>query len=112
MLRSLYLSGSLCAVIGVLSACSASRPPSTAAGKQDVGPPAQIVRTEPPEYRHIPQGAWLNASKPSTSQSNAAKTNGSAFEGVMPLEPMTITGTPANPPEVEESESAEQSEDQ
>jgi hypothetical protein len=30
----------------------------------------------------------------------------------MPLEPMTITGTPANPPEVEESESAEQSEDQ
>jgi hypothetical protein len=112
MVRSLCIVGISCATIGVFSACSASRPPSTTATNHDTGPPAQVVRTEPPEYHHIPQGAWSNAAEPSTSQSNAATTADNAFDSAMQLEPMVVPGTPVNQTVEEESETTEESEDQ
>lgn len=112
MIRSLYVVGIACAAMSALSACSASRSPSTAVPKQDVGPPAQIVRTEPPEYRHIPQGAWSSAAKPANSQSDESQTVNDTSERMIHLQPMTVTGTLAHPIGEDESEDTEGSDDQ
>ena len=105
MKRKTYTTGLVCVCFVALTACSASRSPSSSPVEPDDGPPAQIVRTEPPEYRHIPQGAWTSATKSKAPQQRSPRSTDGSSNTVVYLEPLTVTE--AAPNRVEENESEE-----
>jgi len=55
-----------------LSACAALHPSKSGPGAGPETAPAQVVRTTPPPYRHIPQGTFNNAGEADDDEAASA----------------------------------------